>query len=204
MRRSYRKSTGMAAEESRSRSPRDARTSASRVDASGRRDRGECGVFHVVDSLARQPMEIEAIRVPVRLKLQDGRLPLDSMPRFWGGPADRQGDVRRLRHAHHEGAAHGGGAPPSHSRWPDVAPPRRKLCRGPRGRGGLTRTASSGSRTRQISEPSPRCLGAEERIDHLRPRDDPQHIEHEHRDVAVYLHVLQRLAIGESPARRRD
>jgi hypothetical protein len=33
-------------------------------------------------------MEIEAIRVLIRQKLQDGRLPLDSMPRFWGGPAD--------------------------------------------------------------------------------------------------------------------
>ena len=33
-------------------------------------------------------MEIEAIRVVIRQKLQDGRLPLDSMPRFWGGPAD--------------------------------------------------------------------------------------------------------------------
>src|SRR3982074_863375 len=77
--------------------------------------------------------------------------------------------------------------------------PRRPLCRGPRGRGGFTRTASSGSRTRQIPEPSTRCLGAEERIDHLRPRDDPQHIEHKHRDVTVYLHVLQRLTIGESP-----
>jgi hypothetical protein len=33
-------------------------------------------------------MEIEAIRVVIRQKLQDGRLPLDSMPRLWGGPAD--------------------------------------------------------------------------------------------------------------------
>ena len=33
-------------------------------------------------------MEIEAIRVVMRQKLQDGRLPLDSMPRLWGGPAD--------------------------------------------------------------------------------------------------------------------
>jgi hypothetical protein len=33
-------------------------------------------------------MEIEAIRVVIRQKLQDGRLPLASMPRLWGGPAD--------------------------------------------------------------------------------------------------------------------
>lgn len=30
----------------------------------------------------------EAIRLLIRQKLQDGRLPLNSMPRFWGGPAD--------------------------------------------------------------------------------------------------------------------
>ena len=33
-------------------------------------------------------MEAEEIRLIVRLKLQDGRLPADSMPRFWDGPAD--------------------------------------------------------------------------------------------------------------------
>ena len=26
----------------------------------------------------------------IREKLRDGRLPLDNMPRFWGGPADRE------------------------------------------------------------------------------------------------------------------
>ena len=30
----------------------------------------------------------EAIRILIREKLRDGRLPYDSMPRFWGGPAD--------------------------------------------------------------------------------------------------------------------
>ena len=33
-------------------------------------------------------MEIEALRILIREKLKDGRLPHDSMPRFWGGPAD--------------------------------------------------------------------------------------------------------------------
>ena len=33
-------------------------------------------------------MESEALRLLIRQKLQDGRLPLNSMPRFWGGPAD--------------------------------------------------------------------------------------------------------------------
>jgi hypothetical protein len=30
----------------------------------------------------------EAIRILIRAKLIDGRLPYNSMPRFWGGPAD--------------------------------------------------------------------------------------------------------------------
>jgi hypothetical protein len=30
----------------------------------------------------------EAIRILIREKLRDGRLPYDSTPRFWGGPAD--------------------------------------------------------------------------------------------------------------------
>ena len=30
----------------------------------------------------------EAIRLLIREKLRDGRLPYDSTPRFWGGPAD--------------------------------------------------------------------------------------------------------------------
>jgi hypothetical protein len=33
-------------------------------------------------------MEAKAIRALIREKLKDGRLPYDSMPRFWGGPAD--------------------------------------------------------------------------------------------------------------------
>jgi hypothetical protein len=33
-------------------------------------------------------MEANAIRVIIRAKLKDGRLPYDSMPRFWGGPGD--------------------------------------------------------------------------------------------------------------------
>jgi hypothetical protein len=33
-------------------------------------------------------MESEALHLLIRQKLQDGRLPLNSMPRFWGGPAD--------------------------------------------------------------------------------------------------------------------
>ena len=30
----------------------------------------------------------DTIRTLIREKLKDGRLPLNSMPRFWGGPAD--------------------------------------------------------------------------------------------------------------------
>ena len=33
-------------------------------------------------------MENETLRTLIRAKLKDGRLPWDSMPRFWGGPAD--------------------------------------------------------------------------------------------------------------------
>ena len=33
-------------------------------------------------------MEAQAIRALVREKLRDGRLPWDSTPRFWGGPAE--------------------------------------------------------------------------------------------------------------------
>ena len=32
----------------------------------------------------------DAIRTLIRRKLRDGRLPLDSIPRVWGGPADGQ------------------------------------------------------------------------------------------------------------------
>jgi hypothetical protein len=31
-----------------------------------------------------------AIRLLIREKLKDGRLPYDSMPRFWGGPANEE------------------------------------------------------------------------------------------------------------------
>jgi len=33
-------------------------------------------------------MDIEALRLVIRRKLSDGRLPYDSMPRFWGGAGD--------------------------------------------------------------------------------------------------------------------
>jgi hypothetical protein len=33
-------------------------------------------------------METAALRIIIRQKLQDGRLPYDGMPRFWGGLAD--------------------------------------------------------------------------------------------------------------------
>ena len=33
-------------------------------------------------------MEPNALRTLIREKLKDGRLPYNSMPRFWGGPAD--------------------------------------------------------------------------------------------------------------------
>ena len=33
-------------------------------------------------------MEIETVRSVIRQKLKDGRLPLHSTPRFWGGPGD--------------------------------------------------------------------------------------------------------------------
>ena len=35
-------------------------------------------------------MEAEALRLLIRSKLNDGRLPYNSMPRFWGGPGDGQ------------------------------------------------------------------------------------------------------------------
>ena len=35
-------------------------------------------------------MEADAIRILIRQKLNDGRLPYDSMPRFWGGPGDEE------------------------------------------------------------------------------------------------------------------
>jgi hypothetical protein len=38
--------------------------------------------------LAEATMENEALHTLIREKLKDGRLPWDSMPRFWGGPAD--------------------------------------------------------------------------------------------------------------------
>jgi hypothetical protein len=33
-------------------------------------------------------MEAEALRLFIRSKLYDGRLPYQSIPRFWGGPGD--------------------------------------------------------------------------------------------------------------------
>jgi hypothetical protein len=33
-------------------------------------------------------MDNEALRLLIRSKLNDGRLPYDSMPRFWGGAGD--------------------------------------------------------------------------------------------------------------------
>ena len=33
-------------------------------------------------------MEAEALRLRIRSKLDDGRLPYNNMPRFWGGPGD--------------------------------------------------------------------------------------------------------------------
>jgi hypothetical protein len=33
-------------------------------------------------------METDALRALIRQKLQDGRLPLNNTPRFWGGPGD--------------------------------------------------------------------------------------------------------------------
>ena len=33
-------------------------------------------------------METDALRTLIRQKLKDGHLPFNSMPRFWGGPAD--------------------------------------------------------------------------------------------------------------------
>jgi hypothetical protein len=33
-------------------------------------------------------MDDTTLRTLIREKLKDGRLPLNSMPRFWGGPAD--------------------------------------------------------------------------------------------------------------------
>lgn len=35
-------------------------------------------------------MEAEAIRVIIRTKLKDGRLPYDKTPRFWGGPGHEE------------------------------------------------------------------------------------------------------------------
>ena len=35
-------------------------------------------------------MESGAIRLLIRQKLQDGRLPYDGIPRFWGGPSEAE------------------------------------------------------------------------------------------------------------------
>src|SRR6267142_6173207 len=54
----------------------------------------------------RPPMEIEALRLLIRSKLNDGRLPYDSMPRFWGG-------VLRVRPDAASSSLTGRDAPPS-------------------------------------------------------------------------------------------
>jgi hypothetical protein len=33
-------------------------------------------------------MEVKAVRLLIRQKLRDGRLPYNGIPRFWGGPSD--------------------------------------------------------------------------------------------------------------------
>jgi len=33
-------------------------------------------------------VEVEALRLLIREKLRDGRLPLDHIPRFWSGPSE--------------------------------------------------------------------------------------------------------------------
>ena len=68
-------------------------------------------------------MGIEAIRVVIRRKLQDGRLPLDSMPRLWGGPADGEMCDACDMLITKEQLVITRGAPPRHSRGPVVAPP---------------------------------------------------------------------------------
>jgi hypothetical protein len=35
-------------------------------------------------------MESDALRLLIRQKLQDGRLPYDGIPRFWGGPSEAE------------------------------------------------------------------------------------------------------------------
>src|SRR5712671_984247 len=55
----------------------------------------------------RPPMEAEALRLFIRSKLNDGRLPYNSMPIL--GWSRRRGNVRCLRHAHHERAVSDGG-----------------------------------------------------------------------------------------------
>jgi hypothetical protein len=35
-------------------------------------------------------MEAQSIHLLIREKLKDGRLPYDSMPRFWGGPGNNE------------------------------------------------------------------------------------------------------------------
>jgi hypothetical protein len=47
-------------------------------------------VFSILFTSEATAMEANAIRVIIRAKLQDGRLPYDSMPRFWGGPGNEE------------------------------------------------------------------------------------------------------------------
>jgi hypothetical protein len=38
----------------------------------------------------RPPVDTAAIRLLIRQKLQDGRLPYNGIPRFWGGPSEAE------------------------------------------------------------------------------------------------------------------
>jgi hypothetical protein len=48
-------------------------------------------------------MQIQALRLVIRAKLASGRLPLNSIPRIWGGPANGEtGDACELVITHDE------------------------------------------------------------------------------------------------------
>jgi hypothetical protein len=47
-------------------------------------------------------MDAQAVRILVRAKLRDGRLPVYKISRLLAGPG--RGNMQRLRHTHHEGA----------------------------------------------------------------------------------------------------
>jgi len=65
-------------------------TPASWVDVRRRQDLGESGIFAFCPSPTGQPTKTEAIRLLIRQKLQDSRLPYDGIPRFWGGPSEAE------------------------------------------------------------------------------------------------------------------